>query len=132
MQLLEGDLFHRVVFASGVVELTPRDVTTGPRRSVRDALEAVQGWCDEQNGPVRLLLDLSEVRGFCSTEFGVLVRLLDSINDRGGALRLCSLPPELRDIFRFTRLDQVFAIDPDQSRARSLLETRPEPAPPPT
>jgi anti-sigma B factor antagonist len=122
MELLEGDLFVRVARAAGIVELTPRDVSVGLRRSVREALDATQTWFYEQDQPVRLVLDLSEVHGFCSTEFGLLVGLLDSVRARDGVLRLCCLDPDLREIFRFTRLDQVFPIDRDLVESRRALE----------
>lgn len=70
-----------------------------------------------------LVVDFSLVRYFGSDSFARLLQLAARVKAAKGWLRLCSVDPGLREVFRVTRLDTRFAIDID---LRAALEgTRP-------
>lgn len=57
------------------------------------------------------VLDLAEVECISSSVIARLVELLKGVTARGGRLRIRNLPPNLRDVFHVTRLDQVFHVE---------------------
>ena len=125
----KGRYFRRVVRAPGVVELTLHDTRVGP--STLDlALENVVRWLEDDGGPVPLIIDLSEMLFLPSTALGLLTRIRAVVRRQGGALRLCGGDADILDVFRFTRLDQVFAIDRNLAAARAAfaIEGRDAPA----
>ena len=62
----------------------------------------------KEKGRENLLLDFSNVKFLSSAGLGALLALHRQQHQRGGRVSLCNLPPEIRDVFRATRLDQVF------------------------
>jgi anti-sigma B factor antagonist len=64
----------------------------------------------EKSGCGRLVLDFAAVDRIASEMLGVLVVTHKRLVARGGRMALCSMKPELREVFANLRLDQVFAI----------------------
>jgi anti-anti-sigma factor len=60
---------------------------------------------------VDLVLDFQEIRGLYSDDLARLITLKKQLDAAGGDLKLRHLHPELREIFRITRLDEVFRIE---------------------
>jgi anti-sigma B factor antagonist len=99
------------------------DIQIGP-----DARELLYGLV-ENEGHRFVVLDLSEVWALSSLGLGILANFQQRIEARGGRLRLCGLNPNLKQIFRMTKLDQIFDIhDTPENALRGLA--RPEPAGP--
>jgi anti-sigma B factor antagonist len=61
----------------------------------------------------QLVLDFSQVRFLSSAAINKLIVMEKRLRARGGRLRLCSMKPAVRDLFGFTHLDSLFAIDDD-------------------
>ena len=55
-----------------------------------------------------LLLDFSSVKFLSSQALGMIMKLHQMINDKGGWLGISGLKKELYRIFRLTRLDKAF------------------------
>ncbi len=55
-------------------------------------------------------LDLEELDYISSMGLSVLVNTYKRLNEKGHALRLSNPNSHVRDVFRYTRLDQVFQI----------------------
>lgn len=72
-----------------------------------------------ENGPDRVLLDLSRVDFLDSSGLGAVVYAMKSM---GGArrLELAGLRPKVEKVFRLTRMDSVFVIHNDAESALSL------------
>lgn len=69
-----------------------------------------------------ILLDLGKVDAIDSSGLGTVVACLRSATKDGGALKICSLAPPLRELFDATRLDRVVDIFDDRQLAiRSFL-----------
>lgn len=59
---------------------------------------------------VRLVLDLGDVQYLSSAALGKLINLKKKVGEVSGELRIENLHPDLLEVFRITRLDQVFDI----------------------
>ncbi len=71
----------------------------------------------EENSPVKLVVDFSQVRFLTSSVLGLLIRLSKKIYQSEGVLRLCGIQPKIYEIFKITRLDKVFDIYPTRQEA---------------
>jgi anti-anti-sigma regulatory factor/predicted RNA-binding Zn-ribbon protein involved in translation (DUF1610 family) len=58
-----------------------------------------------------LVLDFQEVRGIYSADLAKLITLKKQIGAVGAGLKIRHLHADLREIFRITRLDEVFEIE---------------------
>ena len=86
---------------------------TVPDLSDRDIVRMLeQQICDyvRSRKPTKLVLDFAEVRFLTSDMLSVLLRVRDLAHAKRGAIRLTSLSPIVREIFRITRLDRIFPI----------------------
>lgn len=75
----------------------------------------------EQNAGLHLVLNFSEVKFLSSSVLGLLIRVSKKIYESKGQLRLCSIDSKIMEIFRITRLDNVFEILDDQHLAVASL-----------
>ena len=66
-------------------------------------------------------IDLSEVRYINSTGIGALVSLLTKFRSRGGEMVLINPADHPRKMLALTKLDNVFAVVPDEAAARQQL-----------
>ena len=81
----------------------------------KELLELVEG--DKE----RLLINFDNVSFFSSAAINKLIVLEKRVRAKGGKLRLCNLRPEVRDLFSYTSLDQMFQIDQDQVESIEAL-----------
>ena len=71
----------------------------------------------ESEGHRRLLLNFSNVRYLSSAALGKLINLKKKVGLVKGDLKLCCIHPDLLEVFKITRLDQVFQISVDEATA---------------
>lgn len=71
----------------------------------------------DEDGHRRLLLNFDNVRYLSSATLGKLINLKKKLAKDGGQLKLCSIYPDLLEVFKITRLDTVFEILPDEPTA---------------
>jgi CheY-like chemotaxis protein len=95
----------------GALNQPPQGESTDP---LRDLL-ARQSW----QGNV--LLDLSELESISHESIGWLVHWHRWVTRSGGVLGLCSIPPQLSDLFGLPLLHQLMPIWPDETVAREAL-----------
>jgi anti-sigma B factor antagonist len=81
----------------------------------------------ENEGHTQILLNLNGIRYLSSTMLGRLVSVNRKLEQANGRLRLCCLSPVVSDIFRISRLDQVFAIYDDEQTALGHPAAAPAP-----
>ena len=62
------------------------------------------------DGESNILMNLDRVTTVDSSGVGELVSSHTTVHNRGGKLKLCSLPSKLYQILRITQLDTVFEI----------------------
>ena len=71
----------------------------------------------EDEGHKQLLLNFGNVQYLSSAALGKLINLKKKVGAVKGKLKLCCIHPDLLEVFRITRLDQVFEIHDDQQAA---------------
>ena len=76
----------------------------------------------EQTPKIQLIIDFSNVEFLTSSVLGLLIRIGKRVSEAEGALRLCSITPKILDVFRITRLDKVFDIQPSADDAMVSLK----------
>lgn len=73
----------------------------------------------EKSGHKQLLLNFEDVKFMSSAALGKLINLKKKVGVAKGKLALCSIIPDLFEIFKITRLDTHFSIHADESTALS-------------
>lgn len=71
---------------------------------------------------VKLIVNFCNVEFLTSGFLGFLIRIKKQIDDNGGQLRLCSVNEKISSIFKITRLEKVFDIQPDASKALNSFD----------
>jgi anti-sigma B factor antagonist len=71
----------------------------------------------EEDGYKQLLLNFGNVQYLSSAALGKLINLKKKVGAVKGKLKLCCIHPDLLEVFRITRLDQVFEIFPEEQTA---------------
>jgi anti-sigma B factor antagonist len=71
----------------------------------------------EEEGHKQLLLNFGNVQYLSSAALGKLINLKKKVGAVKGALKLCCIHPDLLEVFRITRLDQVFEIYDEEQEA---------------
>ena len=71
----------------------------------------------EKDGKNCLLLDFTPVEFLSSAALNKLILLDRSVKKNGGRMKLCSLRPEIQEVFLITRLNQMFDIREDEADA---------------
>jgi anti-anti-sigma factor len=74
------------------------------------------------DGPANIVIDFSNVQFLSSTVLGLLIRISKKVNENRGRLKLCCISPKIFDIFRITRLDEIFDIHNDAKKALLSLK----------
>jgi len=68
----------------------------------------------------KLVLNFSGVEFLCSAMLGKLISAKRMMAQKGGLLRLCEVCPDIRLMFRYTRLDHIFDIPQTETEALQL------------
>jgi len=88
-------------------------------RALREAVESVV----EQAPGIHLVLDFRHVRFLSSAVLGLLIRISKKVYEREGQLRLCNIHPGIYEVFKITRLTNVFEIYEDIESATQSFST---------
>lgn len=70
----------------------------------------------------KMILDMSKVQHFSSSALGMLVEASAAIKKIKGQLVLCGVQPEIRKIFKITKLDRQFKFAADEKEAFAALK----------
>ena len=68
-------------------------------------------------GKKNLLLNFGNVQYLSSAALGKLINLKKKVGAVKGKLKLCCIHPDLKEVFKITRLDQVFEIYDEEQTA---------------
>ena len=69
----------------------------------------------------RIILDFRNVINMSSSALGMLITLHKRIRQAEGQLRLCDIQPSISEVFKITRLDEIFDIDSDPAQALAAM-----------
>ena len=72
-------------------------------------------------GSTHFVLDFESVEHLCSAMIGELIRFSKLVQAKGGHLILCSLKPQIHEVFRLLRLEKMFPISTDAPSAIRAL-----------
>ena len=72
----------------------------------------------------QVILDFSPVEFMASSMLGKLVQVNKQCKEYRVALKLCSISPEILEVFKITKLHKVFDIQPDEKTARKAFNKR--------
>ena len=73
----------------------------------------------EGRGGIKLLLNFSAVEHLSSAALGMLLTLNKQISEVNGKLRLSSISPQIYEVFKITRLNELFDIHDTAEQALS-------------
>ena len=72
----------------------------------------------------RVILDFRNVKFMSSSMLGKLIQINKKAGEFKVKLKFCSIDPEIRQVFKITKLDKVFDIDADEASARAAFMKR--------
>ena len=104
--------------------LTVKALTPHLDEAVKDDLYAAAERLRQSAGPRRVVLNLEPVKSFNSAAIGMLINFQKRVHDAGGRLRLCHLDPYVLDLFRLTRVDQLFKVCDTEAQALASFAER--------
>jgi anti-sigma B factor antagonist len=85
-----------------------------------DDLYALLGKSEEQ----QVVLDFSAVKFMASSMLSNLVALKKKCDEYRAKLKLCSVTPDILQVFKITKLNKLFDIQPDEATARKSFSKR--------
>jgi anti-sigma B factor antagonist len=65
----------------------------------------------------RMILDFTNVAHMSSSALSMLISLHKRVREKKGVLRLCNIRPTIFEVFKITRLTEVFGISPTREDA---------------
>lgn len=71
----------------------------------------------DEDGRKKIILDFSNVEYLSSAALGKLITLDKKVKKAKGKLKLCSIRPDIYEVFAITRLNQLFDIAETQEAA---------------
>jgi len=71
----------------------------------------------DQTGRINLVINFCNVKFLTSSALGLLIRINKKVYESQGQLKLCAINPNILEIFRITRLDEIFDICDNQDEA---------------
>lgn len=72
----------------------------------------------------RVIMDFAKVQFMSSSMLGKLVKIHKKCQGYKAKLKLCSITPEIAEVFKITRLDKLFDIEKDAEAARKKFNKR--------
>ena len=93
-----------------VSELSAKGLCCMDHEAVTEAKEALLRFAEDWPKNVPLIIDIARVRSVGADFLGALVEVFRCCRRRGVVLRVCNPSPFAAEVFRITRLDQLFEI----------------------
>lgn len=71
----------------------------------------------EEDGRQKIILDFSNVEYLSSAALGKLITMDKKVKTAKGKLRLCSVRPDIYEVFAITKLNKLFTMCEDREKA---------------
>ena len=71
----------------------------------------------DEDGRKKIILDFTHVEYLSSAALGKLITMDKKVKTANGKLKLCSIRPDIYEVFKITRLNKLFNIVDDQEKA---------------
>jgi anti-sigma B factor antagonist len=72
----------------------------------------------------RVILDFRNVKFMSSSMLGKLIQVHKKAGEFKVKMKFCSIDPEIRQVFKITKLDKLFDIEADEAAARAAFMKR--------
>ncbi len=72
----------------------------------------------ESEGGIKLLLDFENVEHLSSAVLSMLINLNKKVQQNGGKLKLANIKPQIFEVFKITRLNELFEIHDTTAEAK--------------
>jgi anti-sigma B factor antagonist len=72
---------------------------------------------------VRLVVDCERLQYISSAGLGVFMGFIEEVREKGGDIKICTLPPKVRQVFELLGFDALYDIEPDRRAAVARFET---------
>ncbi|MCA1684680.1 MAG: STAS domain-containing protein [Planctomycetia bacterium] len=105
----------RLETIDGVTVVSFVDTKIVTEENIQEVGDQLYGLVEE--GHKKLLLNFGNVQYLSSAALGKLINLKKKVGAAKGKLKLCCIHPDLLEVFRITRLDQVFEIHAEEQAA---------------
>ncbi|MBN1942482.1 MAG: STAS domain-containing protein [Phycisphaerae bacterium] len=69
----------------------------------------------------KMVIDFRNVTNMSSSALGMLITLHKRIREANGQLRLCNIQPTIEEVFKITRLNEIFQICKGQDEAVATI-----------
>jgi len=79
--------------------------------------ERLTSLADSEAG-VKMLLDFENVEHLSSAVLSMLINLNKRVGEQGGQLKLANIRPQIYEVFKITRLNEVFDIHESTAKAK--------------
>lgn len=109
---LEVKTEGRIVYVKPITKNLDASVSTDFKAKVMDLIN---------QGNTRLLLDLSQVDFIDSSGLDALISILKNLSLNNGNIVICEIKSPILNLFKLTRMDQVFKIYPHENEAVAFL-----------
>lgn len=73
--------------------------------------------------PPQLVINFENVTNMSSSALGMLITLHKRVREANGELRLCNIQPTITEVFKITRLDEIFSIQGDVDKAVASIQS---------
>lgn len=100
----------------GVTVVTFVDTKIVTEENIQEMGDQLYSLVDDE-GHRQLLLNFGNVQYLSSAALGKLINLKKKVGAVKGKLKLCCIHPDLLEVFKITRLDQVFEIYDEEQEA---------------
>jgi anti-sigma B factor antagonist len=84
-----------------------------------ESRERIDDVTDALRGSSQVILDLSQLQILSSIFLGLLVALHRRIESTEGKMKICGLQPDVREVFKMTKLEELLDIREDEQEARA-------------
>ena len=78
----------------------------------------------DQNKGLKLIIDFNTVVYLSSAVLGKLMAIHKGVSATKGHLVLCGIAPTILEVFKITKLDKLFSIEPDIKGALKAIEKK--------
>jgi len=105
-----------VAYAENAITITLTDekiLEEADIKALEQSIMSVLG----QGEQIKLILNFCNVQFLSSAVLGMLLRISKRVYEGGGQLRLCGINKKIYEIFKITRLNRVFDIYENESKA---------------
>jgi len=84
-----------------------------------ESRERIDDVTDAMHGSSQVILDLSQLQILSSIFLGLLVALHRRVESADGKMKICGLQPDVREVFKMTKLEDLLDIRDDEQDARA-------------